>query len=217
MIGLQYILFDVETTGLTKCDEVIQFSCIFLKDQFRSCNDLADFYCMTTQQISPKALEVHHITLNKLYTLSNGTFFEENFYKLAKQFEKDCTFVYFSNSNFDTRLVNQTLSNANLPCYQFGDRVSTLKPMKGRHCFDLQSAVARYYHVPGGRVSLRRAVDYVTDGHPELITQKYVNLNKKLEAIGKGCPENSELFHNARFDTFCMWYILAKIGDSFRL
>ena len=213
---MQYVLFDVETTGLSKYDEVIQFCCFIMDGQLHRCSNMVDFYSMSTQPITQGALQKHHVTLGRLRELSKGVFFEESFYKLAKTFERDCTFIYFSSSNFDTRLVNQTLQNANLPAYNFGDRINTLRSVEGHHCFDLQSAVSKYYGIPGGRVSLEKAVNLVTDRNVNLVTQRYKNFNKVISAKNKELACSEELlFHNARFDAFVLWYILHKIGDSF--
>ena len=72
---MQYVIFDTETTGLGNNDEVIQFSCMYLNENFKL-NGIDDFYCMPTAEISAGAMAVHHLTLNKVRKLSGQKFFE---------------------------------------------------------------------------------------------------------------------------------------------
>lgn len=213
---MQYVLFDVETTGLSHFDEVIQFCCFITDEKFSSCTSMIDFYSMSTQHISPGAFQQHHISLDRLRILSNGLFFEEQFYEAAKKFEDDCIFVYYSPSNFDVRMVNQTLAHAHLPYYDFGTRVNTLAPQKGHHCFDLQTAVAKYYKIPGKKLRLANAVEKITNGNTDTVVRRYRNFNKTISLRNPrlSCPD-AQLFHNARFDVFSMWYVLYMLGHKF--
>lgn len=206
---MQYVLFDVETTGLGKFDEVIQFCCFTFEDQFKVCKSMHDFYCMTTRPISPKALAVHNITAEKLRKLSDEKFFEEYFYELKKNFSKDCMFIYYSFSGFDMRLVNQTLQNQNLPAFNFGKKTDSLRPKTGIYNYDLQSAISSYL---GKRRACRleEAVRLVSKDNVDTVKRRYLNFNK---AITKTCDsdiQNDQMFHNARFDVFCMWYLLSE-------
>ena len=47
---------------------------------------------------------------------------------------------------------------------------------------------------------------------------KYMNLCKMLESKGLATKADTEnMFHNARFDTFCMWYLLNEFGRDLKV
>lgn len=214
---MQYVIFDTETTGLGNNDEVIQFSCMYLNENFKL-NGIDDFYCMPTAEISAGAMAVHHLTLNKVRKLSGQKFFEEKFYAIKEKFGKDCTFINYSSSMFDFRLVNQTLTRAGMPEFDFGAKTLALNDnAHGFYKYDLMSGIARLNGIRGGKIKLENALKLIFDYNEQDLKMKYFNLCKMLERKGLAASiETDMLFHNARFDTFCMWFLLNEFGGRLK-
>lgn len=208
---MKYVLFDVESTGLTSKDEVIQFSAmIFDKPDFRTLKDLVDFYCFTTIPIKKDAMKIHGISPQNLLKWSNKKFFEEQFIPLARQLGPDVTWVNYSNTMFDIRLINQTLENANLEPFDFGTRVYNFNTEEGTHHLDLMTFMANKLNGNSRAISLSNALKKTPGFNQQSFDIMYSNMNKKLE---ESCPENKEIgktYHCARYDTFAMWYLLMK-------
>ena len=138
---MKYFLYDVETTGFTRRDEVIQFSGYLLDDNLRN-EHIINFYAYTQIESNPDALKVHHLDKKLLWELSQGKTFEEQIFQYEFLFdEKDITFVGY-NIPFDNRLVNQTLKNNGYEPFNFGSKVTALTKSEGRHYFDLMSPMS---------------------------------------------------------------------------
>lgn len=208
---MKYVLFDVESTGLTSKDEVIQFSAlIFDNPEFRILKELVDFYCFTTIPIKKDAEKVHGISPANLLKWSNKKFFEEQFIPLVERLGPDVTWVNYSNTMFDLRLINQTLQNANLEPMNFGTRVYDFSETEGIHHLDLMTMMANKLNGNSRAISLSNALKKTPGFNQQTLDIIYSNMNKKLES---SCPENKELqkrYHCARYDAFAMWYLLAK-------
>lgn len=206
---MYYVLFDVETTGLTSTDEIIQFSAfIFDNPDFKILKSVVDFYCFTTIPIKKDAEKVHGITPKNLIKWSNKKFFEEQFLPLVKDLGPDVTWVNYSNTMFDLRMVNQTLQNANLPAMDFGTRVYDFSETKGIHHLDLMTMMARKLNGNSRAISLVNALKKTKGFNQKTLDMMYDNVNKKVESF---CPANKELaqkYHCARYDAFAMWYLL---------
>lgn len=122
---MKYFLYDVETTGFTRRDEVIQFSGYLLDDNLRN-EHIINFYAYTQIESNPDALKVHHLDKKLLWELSQGKTFEEQIFQYEFLFDaKDITFVGY-NIPFDNRLVNQTLKNNGYEPFNFGSKVTAL-------------------------------------------------------------------------------------------
>ena len=107
---MKYFLYDVETTGLTRRDEVIQLSGFLLNKDLRK-EQIINFYCYTQVETNPEAQKVHGLDKKLLWELSGGKTFEEQIFQYDFLFnEEDITFVGY-NISFDNRMVNQTLKN----------------------------------------------------------------------------------------------------------
>lgn len=207
----QYVLYDVETTGLTSRDEVIECA-VFILDEQLSCRYVNDFYCMSTVPIHPDAQRVHGISLGMLQDLSKGKFFEEYFEDVKKRFNNDTTFIAYSSSFFDERLINQTLTNAGMPTYDFGAKIKDFRLDDGhKHQFDLMGAVAPLLGGRGGKIKLETAVSKVASYGKEECIARYKAFTK---AVPKQTIPGHDCFHDARFDVFCMWFIIDKLKDK---
>lgn len=215
-------VFDVESTGLTKDDEVIQFSG-FLLDDTQVIKCVVNFYCYTTQPINPDAFNVHHLDKNFLWQHSvyagsdtdsdiviHGLTFEQQFMACKHIFDlPDITFCYYSQTNADTKLVNQTLQKMGLPPFDFGKVTTNYRDtlQKGRYSFDVMGALLRLGVVDKRQYNL----SYATKCMERTFNFK---VKKLFDALLKhnNISEVSS-YHNALYDAFCTTVLLLKYNS----
>lgn len=201
---MKYIVFDVETTGLSRKDEVIQFSCI-ITDQNLIAKKFCNFYCYTQQPIAPNAFNVHKISKEDLYRKSGGRSFEDSWLELEHLFGgDDVTWVDWSTSGFDQRMIDQTLVNNGLEPYFTFSRVSDFaKCASGRHSFNLMEPVAKKF----GKRSMKleeaeRRLGYGKEQLDRLYQQMVGGLSPVLQ--------QSSGYHHADYDAFITYVVLYR-------
>lgn len=214
---MNYVLFDVESTGLTSSDEIIQFAAIILNSRdFSTIQGIEDFYCLSTIPIKKAAQAVHGITPELLVELSNKQFFEDRFLNFYKRYSKDTIWVNYSNTLFDFRMINQTLDNGGARMLDFGTRVYDFSATSGLYHLDLMSLLALKNKGTRRAYSLANALKDTPGFTQEGFDKLYNNFCIKLEQINKShflnlpnVPEkHRKTYHNARYDAFAMWYLL---------
>lgn len=109
---MSFIVIDVETTGLTNTDEVIQLSAIKLDEKRVDLEDMCSFYCKPSVKISKEASKVHGITQEEIGKLSNNKNIVEQIENSFLANERNSTFVFY-NAKFD---VNKILTS----CAKYG-------------------------------------------------------------------------------------------------
>lgn len=208
---MEYVLFDVETTGLSSHDEIIQFAALVFEDSFDSLKGIEDFYCMSTARISAGAMKVHGITPGKLIKWSDKKFFEDQFRTFYDTLGKDVTWVCYSNTLFDLRMINQTLKHANLDELEFGNRVYDFSSTSGAHHLDLMGYASQKLRGNARPLKLQNALKMLDGFDQDEMNAAYVNLNTAVDQIRPVNRELEKMYHNARYDTFAMWYLLNKL------
>lgn len=202
---MKYLFYDLETTGLTKQDEVIQFGGI-LTDAKLQPQKAFSFYCYTQVPIAKKAAAVHGITAGKLMKLSDGLTFEDQFYDASFMKEKDLTWISYSTSGFDERVIEQTLKNNGLPEYDFGSALPYFKDATGIHHLDAYSVLRNRCYC-GRNNKLSQLPKSIPDGE-QRIDEMYARLfNGKV---------SGNQYHDALYDAFVLWWIMnyhkARLG-----
>lgn len=196
----KYIIMDTETTGLTKTDEVIQFSAVVLED-LRP-DRLVNFYCETQVPVSAGAFNVHHLDNAKLHKLSESQVFEDNWLEFvdslrgAKQ-----VWIDWSSGGFDERLINQTLVNNGLDDYFHFPRCRTLTECSQNMIseFDLMGALRR-------KLS-RRSMKLEDAANTLPYTREQINfVYDKVTASVPNMDKESR-FHNAMYDAFVTYLV----------
>ncbi|MEY8333073.1 3'-5' exonuclease [Lachnospiraceae bacterium 47-T17] len=204
---MRYAVVDVETTGLGRKDEVIQFACILADENFNAMK-LYNTYCYTQHPIDPRAFAVHKLDKETLLKLSKGRTLEDNIVLMKDLFnQKDITWVEYSNNGFDLRLINQTLINNGASAVDFGKRTVKLDADVGIWNYSIMHGICNLLF--GGRmVKLSQAVKSLpyTEENIRTMFRRYVSLNKT----------NSDGFHNADFDAFVTWLLLYAYGKKLR-
>lgn len=198
---IKYVIFDVETTGLSITDEIIQFSAIVMNGDFTT-ERLINFYCDTQVPISANAFNVHRIDKAKLYRLSEQKSFEDNWLGFADSLKnQQVAWIDWSRGGFDERMVNQTLVNNGLDDYFNYPRYKSLEEcLKNKSStFDLMGALCHKIGrrnmkladavntLPYSKQQINYVYDKVTDSLP----------NKDMEMM----------YHNAMYDTFVTFLV----------
>lgn len=202
----KYVIFDVETTGMSKRDEVIQFSAIVVPDKVHTvcCPEkMVNFYCETQVPISAGAFNVHQLSRQKLHVLSEGMVFEDNWLNFVDSLrEHQVVWVDWSVGAFDERLINQTLTNNGLPDYFHFPRFRDLnKCLEHRFsCLDLMGIVGSRF----GKSSMK-LVDAVNS-----LPYTRERINNAYLANATRLPNFDETmkFHNALYDSYVTRLVL---------
>lgn len=188
----------METTGLLKTDEVIQFGA-FIADSSFKLRQYVNFYCYTQVPISSGAAKANGMNKHKLMELSGGKTFEDNFLKLSfvQDGGKDTVWVSYSSGSFDTRLINQTLVQNGLPKMKFGNRLVDLRHNTSFPC-EYNAMAALKSQVFKGR-SMKLSEACASCGLTEM----------KLDtAFNKLLKNETARYHDALYDSFALWSIL---------
>lgn len=180
------LIFDVETTGLTKQDEVIQFSGLLIDDEF-DIKKIYNFYCETDRQSCPAALAVHRLDQKILHTLSKGKTFEEQFFPLYEELRRlpDLTWASYGYS-FDTRMIYQTIQiNAGIQLH-FPDKDAAVHS-SGQHGFCVMDMCTNFVNSGIRRKNHEMAM------HPKVLHNIYENFGIKDSLIRMGVsPDNKQ-------------------------
>ena len=211
---MKYVFMDVETTGFTSKDEVVQFSSLVTDSEF-NLERVGNFYCLPSCRMHPDAEKVHHLSMDKLKKLSadkNGQprFFEEQWLEEIKDYGDDVTFVSWSTGFFDTRLINQSLAAGNMEEFNFGEKTNTLVHKSGRYNCNFMKAVSQ--HITGSSRSLKLSVAIEKAGNEEECRTAFKNCVSKF----KDLDGSSADYHSALYDAFCLWYLWYLFRDKLK-
>lgn len=193
------LLYDVETTGQSKKDEVIQFAAILFNLDKGKPEGFVNRYCMTDKEIQREAMQIHGIDRKLLIRLSESKYFEywlEN--DLAYLKTIPYTFVAF-NESFDHRMINQTLTLAGYEGLSMGPVLR----------FEEKEKFGRMR----SRVCLMQLLRKITGKSGPLLSyvpEYGLTLVGIREEYKKEFPEHQDTSrpHDALFDTFVMCKIM---------
>lgn len=122
---MKIVVFDTETTGLTSTSEVIQFSSIYIDENF-TIKGASNSYCKVTIPIPPDATAIHGITNEVLEELSDNKFIEDHIESLEYMVNpKDTIFIGY-NVSYDIERINYSLTNAGYEPIDFGTNVNVI-------------------------------------------------------------------------------------------
>ena len=105
---MKLLFFDTETTSI-KPGSICQLSYITVDASVKPQVTTGKNYFFTVDEMDPSAEEVHGFSLEKLYDLSNGQYFEDLVSEFIEDFE-NADFLIGHNVNFDIRFLKHELS-----------------------------------------------------------------------------------------------------------
>lgn len=104
---MKLLFFDTETTSI-KPGHICQISYIVVDATSKPQKTWAKNFFFTVDEMDPGAEQVHGFSLEKLYELSNGAYFEDIVWDFINDFV-DADFIIGHNVNFDIRFLKHEL------------------------------------------------------------------------------------------------------------
>ena len=105
---MKLLFFDTETTSV-KPGSICQLSYITVDASVKPQITTGKNFFFTVDEMDPSAQEIHGFSLEKLYELSNGQYFEDLVPEFIQDFE-EADFLIGHNVNFDVRFLKHELS-----------------------------------------------------------------------------------------------------------
>lgn len=105
---MKLLFFDTETTSI-KPGSICQLSYITVDASTKPQITTGKNFFFTVDEMDPSAQEIHGFSLEKLYDLSDGQYFEDLFLDFIQDF-KEADFLIGHNVNFDVRFLKHELS-----------------------------------------------------------------------------------------------------------
>lgn len=109
---MNLLIFDTETTSI-KPGHICQLSYINIDASSKPQKTIGKNIFFTVDEMDPGAQAVHGFSLEKLYELSNGKYFEDLIDDFIEDF-KNADFVIGHNVNFDVRFLKHELDGMGL-------------------------------------------------------------------------------------------------------
>lgn len=201
---MNIVFYDTETTGFGVRDEVIQVAGIITNMDLKIVK-VFNRHCFTNSRIQPEAQAVHGIDRNKLLRLSRQKYIEEVLEEIGVFNYPNAIYAAF-NDKFDKRLMNQSLINNGNSPLDFGRTIYTFerKLKKGRYNICTMNLFCNALN-NGNRWKLETFIRKKAGVPYETFQEYYKIFSSKLEIATGG-----ELFHDALFDSFSMWFLASK-------
>lgn len=186
-----YLFFDIETTGLSKSSDILEFAAIECDDNFCIRRVINNYY-LYDGEVPPGASKINGLTREKLEFLADSDFISdaENIYELLSR--PDITVVGHNILAYDLPVVYNNLHRAGLELSVPSNRCIDTLPMarkryEGKH--DLQTTLAAV----------------LKDGNLSLTQIKQLFSNSKL--ISPQIKDKKMTFHSGLFDAFVSYVI----------
>lgn len=106
---MKLLFFDTETTSI-KPGSICQLSYITVDASVKPQITKGNNFFFTVDEMSPSAEQVHGFSLEKLYELSNGQYFEDLACEFLEDF-KQADFIIGHNVNFDIKFLTSELDS----------------------------------------------------------------------------------------------------------
>lgn len=104
---MKLLIFDTETTGI-KPGHICQLSYILIDASSKPQKTIGKNFFITVDEMEPGAEAVHGFSVEKLYELSEGKYFEDVLEEFEEDF-RDADFVIGHNVNFDIKFLKHEL------------------------------------------------------------------------------------------------------------
>ena len=176
---MKLLFFDTETTSI-KPGSICQLSYITVDADVKPQITQGKNFFFTVDEMDPSAEEIHGFSLEKLYDLSNGQYFEDLAFDFINDF-KNADFLIGHNVNFDVRFLKHEL-------FTLGEY------FEPKNIFCTMAYYKEICKIPKANGEIKNPK------LSEVIDFLHVTPNKIAETSEK-LFEGSGNYHDARFDT----------------
>lgn len=185
---MKLLFFDTETTGV-RPGSICQLSYILVDTSTKPQKTVGKNIFFTVDEMEEEAEKIHGFSLEKLYELSNGLYFEDVYLDFIKDFS-DADFLIGHNVQFDIKFLKHEL----LGLGELFEPKNTFCTMK--------------YYKDICKI-LRPTGDYKNPKLEEVI--KFLNISdSKISETANKYFMGSGNYHDARFDTAATYLIVTE-------
>ncbi len=185
---MKMIFFDTETTGL-KPGSICQLSYIIVDTSIKPTQTIGKNIFFTVEYVEPSAEKVHGFSVEALYELSNGLYFEDRLEEFLLDFQTADIFIGH-NVNFDLKFLTWELEG----CGENFNPIHTFCTMNYYQNICKLSSSRGDYKMP----KLNEAISFlgITESHINTVSKKYFT--------------ETGNFHDARFDTTATYLLVTE-------
>lgn len=185
---MKLVFFDTETTGI-KPGSICQLSYIIVNTDIKPNTTVGKNFFFTVDEMEPSAEEVHGFSLEKLYEISNGLYFEDQVEEFLEDFFT-ADVIIGHNVSFDIKFLKHELEGIGeefIPKNQF----CTMSYYKN---------ICKFLNGRG---------EFKNPRLEEVI--KFLTIDKNvIDATSKKFFSGSGDYHDARFDTTATYLIVTE-------
>lgn len=185
---MKLLVFDTETTSI-KPGQICQLSYITIDASSKPQRTVGKNFFFTVEEMDPNAEAVHGFSLQKLYDLSNGLYFEDYLEEFLNDFV-EADFIIGHNVNFDIKFLKHELEGMGIE-------------FTPKHIFCTMHYYINICKIPKANGEIK---------NPKL--EEVVNfLNISKEQITEKANElfqGSGNYHDARFDTTATYLLIIE-------
>jgi DNA polymerase III subunit epsilon len=185
---MKMIFFDTETTGI-KPGSICQLSYILVDTGVKPTQTVGKNIFFSVEYVEPSAEEVHGFSVEDLYELSEGKYFEDCFEDFIQDFQT-ADILIGHNVNFDLKFLKYELEGC-------GEELSL------SHTFCTMNYYKNICKIIGSNGG------YKAPKLEEVV--KFLNLSKEhIEELSNKYFNGSGKFHDARFDTTATYLLVTE-------
>lgn len=185
---MKMIFFDTETTGI-KPGNICELSYIIVDTSCKPNKTYGKNFFFTVEFMEPEAEKIHGFSLEKLYELSNGLYFEDQFEEIAEDF-LEADILIGHNVNFDIKFLVHELEFCEI------DYIP-------KNYFCTMNFYKNICKISNGRGGIK------SPKLQEVVS--FLNITEaEIEATANKFFEGSGNYHDSRFDTTATYLIVTK-------
>ncbi len=185
---MKLLFFDTETTSI-KPGNICQLSYVLVDCSTKPQTTIGKNFFFTVEEMSEGAEAVHGFSLEKLYNLSEGKYFEDTYEEFIDDF-LNCDVIIGHNVQFDIKFLKSELEFLDIP----------LEP---KHTF----CTMAYYKSICKATNSKGSIKNPSLG--EVV--EFLNLKDDfLQGKCKNLFGESSDYHDARYDTTCTYMLVIK-------
>ncbi|MBE6068821.1 MAG: 3'-5' exonuclease [Clostridium lundense] len=185
---MKMIFFDTETTGL-RPGSICQLSYILVDTSLKPTKTIGKNIFFTVEYVEPSAEKVHGFSVEKLYELSNGRYFEDCLEEFLADFQT-ADVIIGHNVNFDIKFLTSELEGCG-------------EDFNYKHIFCTMNYYKNICNFKNNHDAIKA---------PKLEEAlKFLNIeNSHIDALSKKLFSETGSFHDARFDTTATYLLVTE-------